>query len=238
MTKSPHTGTQQPGSHPSLQSQESHSSFQPRYHSLMAPSCSFALFLVPPSKVREGRVWLALDIFLSLSALKVSVGCPLCSWRGQTSQQEHPWHWAEQDAPTFGQILAELGLAAGTSGPCLLCSGNSGSCRNPWKVPWQQTPIPSRFLSPSMPRGTAGGSGCLELSLFLNPPLHHLWLCCDLLNPQPVQSRISLLVGERALLARTNLGASPSGLWSEREGGHFIPWGTESLGSSHRQPGE
>lgn len=46
--------------------------------------------------------------FHPISALKVSVGCPLHSWRGQ----EHPWHWAEQEAPTLRQILAELGAGS------------------------------------------------------------------------------------------------------------------------------
>lgn len=175
MTKPPHTGTQQPGSHP-LPAVSGISSFLTAQVSFF--NGSFILLcplLVPPFEVRQGRVWLALDIYFHpISTLRVSVGCPLCSWRGQTCQQEHPWHWAEQEAPTLGQILAEVGLAAGTSEPCPLCSGNTGSCRSPWKVPWQQTPIPSLFLSPTMPRGTAEGSGCLELSLFLNSPLHHL----------------------------------------------------------------
>lgn len=167
MTKPPHTGTKQPGSHP-LPAVPGISSFFPDQVSfVMAPSCLF-LYL-PPRLGRAGFGWLWM-YFHPVSALKVSVGCPLHSWRGQ----EHPWHWAEQEAPTLRQILAELGLAAGTSVSCPLCSGNTGSCRSPWKVPWQQTPIPSLFLSPTMPRGTAEGSGYSKLSLFLNLPLHYL----------------------------------------------------------------
>lgn len=174
MTKPPHTGTQQPGNHP-LPAVSGISSFRPAQVSFFIGL--FRLLqplLVPLSEVRQGRLWLAPDMFLSHISPQGECWLSPVQQGDEHRGRSTPWHWAEQEAPTLGHILAELGLAAGTSVPRPLCSGNTGSCRSPWKVPWQQTPIPSLFLSPTMPRGTAEGSGCLELSLFLNPPLHHL----------------------------------------------------------------
>lgn len=65
MTKPPHTGTQQPGNHP-LPAVSGISSFLPAQVSFFIGL--FRLLqplIVPPSKVRQGRLWLAPDMFLS-----------------------------------------------------------------------------------------------------------------------------------------------------------------------------
>lgn len=63
MTKPPHTGTQQPGSHP-LPAVSGISFFLPAQVSFFIGSFMLLCpLLVAPSEVRQGRVWLALDVF-------------------------------------------------------------------------------------------------------------------------------------------------------------------------------